>query len=158
MNFLHNHNSEKFKVITPDYIYDYFEPLFKAEVYTSQIHQIWKSTTVALSKLKDNQDIERKIIKIISLINILDRMDLLSPSTSVVMNILENNYSSKNLTTALTDLTEQGIIRKLDNQNSLRIAEHTDVNIDELIKDKIFQRKTLFNLGGGWMFIIFLIE
>jgi len=59
-----------------------------------------------LSKLKDNQDIERKIIKIISLINILDRMDLLSPSTSVVMNILENNYSSKNLTTALTDLTE----------------------------------------------------
>lgn len=99
-----------------------------------------------MSKLKDNQDIERKIIKIISLINILDRMDLLSPSTSVVMNILENNYSSKNLTTALTDLTEQGIIRKLDNQNSLRIAEHTDVNIDELIKDKIFQRKTLFNL------------
>ena len=100
---------------------------------------------MALSKLKDNQDIERKIIKIISLINILDRMDLLSPGTSVVMNILENNYSSKNLTTALTDLTEQGIIRKLDNQNSLRIAEHTDVNIDELIKDKIFQRKTLFN-------------
>lgn len=146
LNFLHNHNSEKFEVITPDYIYDYFEPLFKAEVYTSQIHQIWKSTTVALSKLKDNQDIERKIIKIISLINILDRMDLLSPSTSVVMNILENNYSSKNLTTALTDLTEQGIIRKLDNQNSLRIAEHTDVNIDELIKEKIFQRKTLFNL------------
>ncbi len=146
LNFLHNHSSEKFEVVTPDYIYDYFEPLFKAEVYTSQIHQIWKSTTVALSKLKDNQDIERKIIKIISLINILDRMDLLSPSTSVVMNILENNYSSKNLTTALTDLTEQGIIRKLDNQNSLRIAEHTDVNIDELIKDKIFQRKTLFNL------------
>lgn len=111
-----------------------------------------------MSKLKDNQDIERKIIKIISLINILDRMDLLSPSTSVVMNILENNYSSKNLTTALTDLTEQGIIRKLDNQNSLRIAEHTDVNIDELIKDKIFQRKTLFNLEDTWMFIIFLIE
>lgn len=83
------------------------------------------------------------------MINILDRMDLLSPSTSVVMNILENNYSSKNLTTALTDLTEQGIIRKLDNQNSLRIAEHTDVNIDELIKDKIFQRKTLFNLELG---------
>jgi len=74
------------------------------------------------------------------------------------MNILENNYSSKNLTTALTDLTEQGIIRKLDNQNSLRIAEHTDVNIDELIKDKIFQRKTLFNLEDTWMFIIFLIE
>ena len=79
-------------------------------------------------------------------------MDLLSPSTSVVMNILENNYSSKNLTTALTDLTEQGIIRKLDNQNSLRIAEHTDVNIDELIKDKIFQRKTLFNLEDTPLF------
>lgn len=43
---------EKFVFITPDVIYDYFEPLFKKEVYSGEIHQNYVLTTNILSRLE----------------------------------------------------------------------------------------------------------
>ncbi|EKC44329.1 hypothetical protein LEA_20699, partial [human gut metagenome] len=41
-SFLEKFHDDCFGVITPDMIYDYFEPLFKKEVYTSDLYR--KST------------------------------------------------------------------------------------------------------------------
>ena len=39
-----------FPMLTPDYIYDYFEPLLRKEPYTSETHKLYKLTSNVLRK------------------------------------------------------------------------------------------------------------
>ena len=53
-SYLERCNQEKFALITPDIIYDYFEPLFKKDVYTSDLHDKYVLTTAILEKLEED--------------------------------------------------------------------------------------------------------
>lgn len=52
--FLDKYNDDRFDLITPDVIYDYFEPLFKKEVYSGSIHENYRLTEVILERLDPN--------------------------------------------------------------------------------------------------------
>lgn len=134
--FLKDTSVSNFSLLTPDVIFDYFEPLFKAESYDRPIHKIWKTASVALNKLGKNKGLEAKIIKTLSLIYILDRIDILSPDVDTIFSIYSPTNDMQNIIPALTNLTNMGIIRRLDNKNLLRICEHTEQNIEALINDK----------------------
>lgn len=134
--FLNATSDSNFPLLTPDIIFDYFEPLFKAEAYDRPIHKIWKTASVALSKLDKKNGLESKIIKTLSLIYILDRVDILAPDVDTIFSIYSPIDDMQNIIPALTDLTNKGILRKLDNKNHLRICEHTEQNIEALINDK----------------------
>ena len=58
---------DHFEVITPDLIYDYFEPLFKKEVYGGSIHETYILTELILEKLSD-ESLEKKIVKTLYLL------------------------------------------------------------------------------------------
>ncbi len=135
-DFLNANTDEELPWLMPDVIFDYFEPLFKADGYDRPTHKIWKSATVALSKLSKKHILEAKIVKTIALIYIFDRMDILSPNIETIMSIYGNDAPP-----ALTSLTESGILRNLENKKYLRIAEHTDQNIDALINDIVEKKK-----------------
>lgn len=139
--FLKNSSATSFSLLTPDVIFDYFEPLFKAESYDRPIHRIWKTTSVALNKLNKKKSLEAKIIKTIALINILDRTDILAPDIDTIISIYGSMYGVQSIIPALTDLTNKGILRKLDNKNHLRICEHTEQNVDALINDEVERKK-----------------
>ena len=135
-------NKEKFPLLTPDYIFDYFEPLFKTENYTKLTHKYWKNAYVALNKLNKDEWLEKKIVKTIALIYIYDHFELLSPTVDLIHSIFENSVSDfQTLSQALTNLSDKGIIRQLENRNQLRITEHTGINVDAKINDTIEQRK-----------------
>ena len=51
--FLETYEDDHFELITPDLIYDYFEPLFKKEVYGGSIHENYVLTEMILDKLSD---------------------------------------------------------------------------------------------------------
>lgn len=55
--------------ITVDYIYDYFEPLFKQEVFNSSVHSVWAKTDSAL--LQVSVENERRILKAIAILSII---------------------------------------------------------------------------------------
>lgn len=135
--FIQNTSESDFPLLTPDIIFDYFEPLFKAEAYNCQTHKLWKTASVALSKLSNRKVLESKIIKTLALIYILDRIDILAPDIDTILSIYSSVNDMQDVITALTSLTNNGILRKLNNKNFLRICEHTDQNIDTLINDKI---------------------
>lgn len=135
--FIKGAYDSEFSLLTPDVIFDYFEPLFKAEAYDRPIHKLWKTASVALSKLSKKKSLEAKIVKTIALIYILDRIDILAPDIDTVLSIYSPINDMQDIITALTTLTNNGIVRKLDNKNHLRICEHTEQNIDALINDKI---------------------
>lgn len=136
-NFLKENSTDILPMLMPDAIFDYFEPLFKADGYDRPTHKLWKTATVALSKLSKGQKLEAQIIKTIALIYILDRLDIISPNVESIISIFGNHA-----TKALTVLTDAGIVRNLENKKYLRIAEHTDINIDALVNDMV-QKKML---------------
>ena len=144
--FIQNTSESDFSLLTPDIIFDYFESLFKAEAYDRPIHKLWKTASVALSKLSKNKKLESKIIKTLALIYILDRVDILAPDTDTILSIYSPVNDMQDVITALTSLTNNGILRKLDNNNHLRISEHTDQNIDALINDKIESKMLTTNV------------
>ncbi len=144
--FLENSNSN-FPLLTPDYIFDYFEPLFKTEGYNKPIHKYWKTAYTALNKLSENDVLEKKIIKTIALIYIYDHFEILPPDMNTIMSIY-NGYVNdmQDVIKALTSLTQSGIVRKLDNRNYLRITEHTEINIESKINDVILQRASAIDV------------
>ena len=60
--------------VTIDYIYNYFEELFKKEIFNSRIYSIWTKTNSALRLIDD--EIQKKIIKAIAVINIIANDEL----------------------------------------------------------------------------------
>lgn len=135
--YLQKTNSETFGLITPDVIYDYFEPLFKSESYDKLTHKYWKSATSAIEKLRKGSSLEIKLLKTIALIHIIDRFEILPPSSEILTKIYGyGKIKSPQIVKALTTLEQSGIIVDIENNNHLKIAEQSGVNIPELIENK----------------------
>lgn len=58
-----------FEFITVDYIYNYFEELFKKEIFNNRVHNSWAKTYAAIKKATSEDQI--KILKAIAIINII---------------------------------------------------------------------------------------
>lgn len=139
-------NKSDFPLLTPDYIFDYFEPLFKTENYTKPTHKYWKNAYVAINKLNSDEWLEKKIVKTIALIYIYDHFELLTPTVDLMFAIYEHVTKDTQLSKALTNLIDKGIIRQLENRNQLRITEHTDINVEAKINDAIEKRKNIVEI------------
>lgn len=91
-----------FTLVTPDQIYDYFEPLFKKEVYAGDIHDTFILTSTILNQLPEDT-LGSKIVKAISLIYILEQFERLNPTKEQIIGIYSGAYdvtkSSKPLPT-----------------------------------------------------------
>lgn len=61
---------EGFCVMTVEYIYGYFEELFKKEVFNAKIHSIWTKTDAALRQIKD--EAQSNILKAIAIIQMIE--------------------------------------------------------------------------------------
>ena len=86
--FLEDYHDDCFRVITPDMVFDYFEPLFRKESYSSELHKNYILTKAILKKLDDGS-LQSKIIKALSLIYILEQFDKIKPTA----NELDGMYS-----------------------------------------------------------------
>ena len=75
--FLDRYQDDSFSVITPDLIYDYFEPLFRKEIYAGTLHDTYVLTAIILEKL-DTASLEAKLVKTLSLIYMLEQFEKLN--------------------------------------------------------------------------------
>lgn len=80
--FVNEHVSEMGWSIGADLIYDYFEPLFKKEVSNEFVHNIWLSAQYALEKCEN--DDQRKLLKALAIILIVNKEDELPASDSLL--------------------------------------------------------------------------
>ena len=116
--------------MTADYIYDYFENLFKKENYNSEIYQIWRQTRNALDKLDDNATIEHAIIKTIALINILGENQKLRPTIELLKMIYIGEYASETIDDAINRLLDKKVLYFVKSKGYLKLIEATDVDIN----------------------------
>lgn len=131
-----------FPLLTPDYLYDYFEPLFRKENYTSEIHKIYKLTSTILQKL-DASSIHARIIKTISLIYMVEQYEKLPPIYDIIVDAFRESVDdTKDISLALEDLINKDCIVYLKRSNNyLKLKESSGVDIPGEIEKKIESSK-----------------
>lgn len=135
--FLGEYDDDKFEVITPDLIYDYFEPLLKKEVYGGSIHENYILTELILEKLNTGS-LESKIIKTLSLIYILEQFEKLQPSKAELISIYSISYSPEEISEAIDNLIEKEYVIYLKRSNNfLRLKRTSGVDIRQEIHDMV---------------------
>lgn len=137
----------EFPLLTPDYLYDYFEPLFRKEVYTSEIHKTYKLTSNILQKL-ESKSIHARIVKTISLIYMVEQYEKLPPVYDIVVDAFRESVSdTKEISLALEELINRDCIVYLKRSNNyLKLKESSGVDIPSEIKKKIESNRTTLNV------------
>jgi len=127
-------STEDFELLTPDYIYDYFEPLLRKEPYTSQVHKIYKITTSVLRRV-EGKPLHEKIIKTIALIYLIEQFEKLPPVVDMIIDSFQDTVgSTKEIDLTLKDLIDNDCVVYLKRSNNyLKIKESSGVNIQEEI-------------------------
>lgn len=135
--FLDKYDDKEFKVITPDYIYDYFEPLFIKEIYSETLHSIYQLTNTILSQLQ-KESLESKIVKTISLIYILEQFEKLKPTKDELVGIYSVAYSVPEIEQAILNLIEKEYVVYLKLSNSyLRLKKTSGIDIRKKIRETV---------------------
>lgn len=144
--FLDAYHDDRFSVITPDMIFDYFEPLFRKESYTSRLHDNYILAKNILEKM-DNSSLETKIIKTISLIYILEQFDKIKPTASELVEIYSLDYKQGEIREAIDNLIykEYVVYLKLSN-DFLRLKQSSGVDIKQEIANTIERNMAKFSV------------
>lgn len=131
-----------FPMLTPDLIYDYFEPLLRKEPYTSDTHKIYKLTSSVLRKVAPDS-LGAKIIKTISLIYIIEQFEKLPPIYDIIIEAFcDATHSTKTISDALNELIEKDCIVYLKRSNNyLKLKESSGVDIPGEIEKEVEKLK-----------------
>lgn len=135
--YLKQNDENSFNLITPDYIFDYFDMILKKEEYNSEIYKIYKLLKIVLKKVDENS-LESKILKTVALIYIVEQFERLAPTKECIIEIFKESYSVDKIVDSLKNLQEKEclIYLKLSN-NYLKIKENSGVDIENEISKYI---------------------
>ena len=133
--FLNRTADTEMALISPDLIYDYFEPLFKKEVYSGEIHDNYILAATILSKLPQDS-LEAKIIKTLSLIYALGQFERLKPTKDEIVGIYSSEYTVPQITEAIDNLIDREYVIYLKRSNDfLKLKQTSGVDIKQKIHD-----------------------
>lgn len=137
---------ESFTFVTPDHLYDYFEPQFKKELNSSDIFKIYQLAACVLKKV-ERGSLQSKIIKTIAVIYIIEQFEKYPPTINNIVNTFINSVSDpKEITDAVNDLINNSCIVYLKRSNGyLRLKESSGVNIKEEIQNRIEALKAVMS-------------
>ena len=136
-SFLSNYTDDVFDVITPDVIYDYFEPLFRKDITSGALHDTYILTENILNKL-DEHSLEAKIVKTLSLIYILEQFERLKPTKGELASIFSINHSPEEINAAIQNLIEEEYVIYLKRSNNyLRLKETSGVDVQQQISNAV---------------------
>lgn len=141
-SFLDNVDEKDFPLLTPDYLYNYFEPLFKKEHYSSEIAKIYKLTNKVIQKVELNS-LGVKIIKTIALCYIVEQFEKLPPTYATIVNAFTDSVADiSEIRNTLEKLIEKDCIVYLKQSNGyLRIKETSGFDIQKEVSILIEKNK-----------------
>lgn len=143
--FLRTENSE-FPIIEPDYIYDYFEKLFRGEPYGSTVKKQWQITTSAISKLKEyDNPLAEKIVKTLALIYCVNDFEIIPPSWDIICEIYSVNYRWGDIEAAKETLKKAHVLIELLYKPYVRITEGSGHDVLGLIQQEVYRIESLTN-------------
>ena len=123
------------KWITVDYVYDYFEELFKKEVFNTSVHSVWAKTNSAVRQVTDAQQL--RILKAIAIIHIIGDERLRAVPAHIKAALL---LADEDFETAVKGLLKRHIISQRDSSEYVLLtANGVDVqrSVDQYIKTSL---------------------
>lgn len=136
------------ELVTTDAIYDYFEELFKKEVFNAPVHSCWAKADSAIRQLTDVNQI--KIVKAIALINMI-KDGLVKPVPTFIKAALlldDNTFD-----VASQELQRKHILSQRDSSEFVMLtANGVDVqkNITNQIESKAIKVSVCQELNQRW--------
>lgn len=109
--FLRGLKDKDFRVITPDLIFDYFDPVLQKEPFAGELHKNYVLTKTILGQIED-QILESKIVKTISLIYLLGQFDKLKPIKEEIVGIYSMEYKPAEIEAAIEHLIKDEYLLK----------------------------------------------
>ena len=137
--FLHN---GKIILFTPDVLFDYFENQLQNEPYTSEIKKYYLVAAKILRQLENNS-LESKIVKTLSLIYCLNQFERLSPDLNFLFALYDDaGYSREEIRGAVKNLSENlGVVYLNVHNNYLQLKAASGADIPALISDCVEKRR-----------------
>ncbi|MGL4450097.1 MAG: hypothetical protein ACRCTZ_02760 [Sarcina sp.] len=117
------------KLLSVDIIYDYFENLFKKEIFNKNISDIWLKVDSSLKRCETINS--KKIMKVLGIIYILGDYEIVPPNMYTLK--LALRLDQKNLNKEIEMLTAHNILLLRKSTGFLDFAPMTDYNINEKI-------------------------
>ena len=138
---------DEFPLLTPDRLYDYFEPLLKKEPYVSETHKLWRLAENALRKVGTNA-LGAKIIKVLALIYLIEQFEKLPPTVDVIIDAFRlGGYDERAVDKALIELREKECVVYLKRSNNhLRIKESSGTDIQAEVAAFVEKKRTVFTI------------
>ena len=135
-------------IITSDALYDYFEPLLKKEVYTSDVYKLYSLVNSILVRVKDNE-LQTKIIKTLAVIYLINRFEKIEPLRETLNEIFSSDYQSREIVQAIEDLeNKKYVIYARKSNGYLRLKSPTTSNIKLSIEKEIASVKNRYSLSN----------
>lgn len=129
--------------VTPDYIYDYFEPLLRKEQKGSLAHSLYTLTRKALLDL-ESDCLGARILKCVALVSLVSQFNQLPPTKEAIFSIfIDAGYLLREVDEALDSLIRQDSVIYLKRSNDyIKIKESSGVDIEEEIEREAQLLKT----------------
>lgn len=144
--FLRGLKDKEFRVITPDLIFDYFDPVLQKEPFAGELHKNYVLTKTILDQI-GNQELESKIVKTISLIYLLGQFDKLKPIKEEIVDIYRMEYLPAEIEKAIDHLIKDEYVIYLKRSNDyLKLKQTSGVDIEQKISDTIATLAPAFSL------------
>ena len=142
--FLNNNDADSRMLLTLDVLYDYFENQMRTIDGQDNIHKIWFETNAALSRLGENELLEARILKSISVIKTIGLPTVL-PAT---IDTLKLTYSGSDIELEKLVSSFQTLLRKriLFEGSSTGILEFIvpgEMDIEQEVSVLVAKRRTL---------------
>lgn len=132
----------KIILFTPDVLFDYFENQLQNEPYTSEIKKYYLMASQILRQLENNS-LESKIVKTLSLIYCLNQFERLSPDLNFLFALYDDaGYSREEIRGAVKNLSENlGVVYLNVHNNYLQLKAASGADIPALISDCVEKRR-----------------
>ena len=134
--------------ITIDYIYDYFEDLFRNEVFNTFVHGIWAKTNSAIKQVNNKQELA--ILKAIAIINIIRDERLRPIAAHIKSSLLMSDDEFERATKRLIKL--HVLSQRDSSEYVLLTANGVDVqrSVDNYVKTTLTRINTCETLADAY--------
>lgn len=144
--FIEKTEENKFNLVTPDLLFDYFEPQIRKEIFSEDIHRLYVLTKRVLEKIEDSS-LESKIVKTISLIYVLSQFEKLTPTREEIVAVFSFNYEIEEIQNAIENLITQEYVVYLKRSNGfLCLKQSSGVDIKNEIANIVSKQTGLISV------------
>lgn len=107
---------EDFPLVTPDYLYDYFEQELRRELNSSEIHKLYLISSKILANV-ERGSLANKIIKTIAVIYFVQQFERIAPTVDVIRAVFHLQYSTEEIMHTIDELINKAYIVYIKNSN-----------------------------------------